>query len=109
MKYSIIPEADVPIKCHCNGELYFALQMENLSPMDDYQVKPVPGRQSTNARDAGCLKSQFARSAKRPVGDDAAGSPNGSKRPIAAYVSRSTTLVLPLLEIFAGLVDELGC
>ncbi|MGO9484551.1 MAG: hypothetical protein ACLPX9_08200 [Rhodomicrobium sp.] len=67
MKYSIISEADGPVKCHCNGELYWALEMENLSLTDGYPVQPVPWRQSLNARDAGCLKSQFMSSAKLPV------------------------------------------
>ncbi len=82
MKYSIIPEADGPIKCHCNGELYLALEMENLSLTEGYPVQPVPWRQSVNARDAGRLKSQFMRSAKLPVRDGAAGSPQVCCRPI---------------------------
>ena len=69
MKYSIIPEADRPIKCHCNAELYLALEMENLSLTDGYPVQPVPWRQSVNARDASRWKSQFMRSAKLPVRD----------------------------------------
>ena len=66
MKYSMIPEAGGPIKRHCNGELYLALEMENLSLTDGYAVQPVPWRQSVDARDAGRLKSQFMRSAKLP-------------------------------------------
>ncbi len=83
MKYSIIPEADGPIKCHCNGELYLALEMENLSLTEGYPVQPVPWRQSANAREAGRLKSQFMRSAKLPVRDGAAGSPQDCSRPSA--------------------------
>ena len=78
MKYLVVSEADRPIKCQCNGELYLALAMENLSLTDGYQVQPVPWRQSVNARDAGRLKSQFMRSAKLPIRDGAAGSPQGS-------------------------------
>ena len=66
MKYSMIPEAGGPIKRHCNGELYWALEMENLLLTDGYAVQPVPWRQSVNARDAGRLKSQFMRRAKLP-------------------------------------------
>ena len=80
MKYSIISEADGPIECQCNGELYLASEMENLSLTDGCPVQPVPWRQSVNARDAGRLKSQFMRSAKLPVRDGAAGSPQGGSR-----------------------------
>ena len=67
MKYLVVSEADRPIKCQCNGELYLALEMEmeNLSLTDGYQVQPVPWRQGVNARDAGRLKSRFMRSANR--------------------------------------------
>ena len=58
--------------------------MENLSLTDGYQVQPVPWRQSVNARDAGRLKSQFMRSAKLPIRDGAAGSPQACNRPAAA-------------------------
>ena len=84
MKYLLVSEADRPIKCQCNGELYLALAMENLSLTDGYQVQPVPWRQSVNARDAGRLKSQFMRSAKLPIRDGAAGSPQVCNRPNAA-------------------------
>ena len=49
MKYLVVSEADRPIKCQCNGELYLALAMENLSLTDGYQVQPVPWRQSERA------------------------------------------------------------
>ena len=84
MKYLVVSEADRPIKCQCNGELYLALEMENLSLTDGYQVQPVPWRQSVNARDAGRLKSQFMRSAKPPIRDGAVGSLQACNRPSAA-------------------------
>ncbi len=40
MKYLVVSEAGQPIKCQCNGELYLALAMENLSLTDGYQVQP---------------------------------------------------------------------
>jgi hypothetical protein len=75
MKYSMIPEAGGPIKRHCNGELYLALEMENLSLTEGDAVQPVPWRQSINARDAGRLESQFMRSAKLPKNETARGRP----------------------------------
>ena len=88
MKYLIIPEAGGPIKRHCNGELYWALEMENLSPTDGYAVQPVPWRQSINARDAGRLKSQFVRSAKLPK-RRCRRLPASLLRPFAGEVERS--------------------
>ena len=76
MKYSTIPEADWPLKCRCNGALYLALEIDNLSLTDGYPVQPAPWRQSVNARDVGRLKSQFMRSAKLPARDGAADSPH---------------------------------
>ncbi len=70
MKYSIIPEARGPIKCHGNGELYFALEMENLSLTDGYPVQPVPWRQSVNARDAGRLICFCWAFSEDPAGKD---------------------------------------
>jgi hypothetical protein len=75
MKYFIMPEAGSAIECHCNSERYLALEMENPSPMEGYQVQPVPWRRNENARDSGGLKSQFMRSAIRPVRDGAGSSP----------------------------------
>jgi len=49
MKYLVVSEAGQPIKSQCNGELYLALEMENLSLTDGYQVQPVPWRQSERA------------------------------------------------------------
>jgi len=98
MKYLVVSEADRPIKCQCNGELYLALEMENLSLTDGYQVQPVPWRQSVNARDAGRLKSQFMRSAKLPVRDGAAGSPQACNRPIGAGGTIGTMAAWPGTE-----------
>jgi len=84
MKYSMIPEAGGPIKRHCNGELYWALEMENLSLTEGDAVQSVPWRQSVNARDAGRLKSQFVR--QRPT-------PSGFvPRPFAGEMERSSSL-----------------
>ena len=98
MKYLVVSEADRPIKCQCNGELYLALEMENLSLTDGYQVQPVPWRQSVNARDAGRLKSQFMRSAKPPIRDGAAGSPQACNRPIGAGGTIGTMAAWPGTE-----------
>src|SRR5271157_2606424 len=87
MKYLLVSEAARPIKCQCNGELYLALEMENLSLTDGYQVQPVPWRQSVNARDAGRLKSRFMRGAKLPIRDGAAGSTRLSSLPMRRATS----------------------
>ncbi len=87
MKYSIISEADGPVKCHGNGALYLALEMENLSLTDGYPVQPVPWRQSVSARDAGRLKSQFMRSAKLPVKETVPPAARKTARPYAARFS----------------------
>ena len=75
MKYFIISKAGLAIECHCISERYLALEIENLSPMEGYPVQPVPWRRDVNARDPGGLKSQFMRSAKRPIRDGVASSP----------------------------------
>ena len=71
MKYIIMPEAGSAIECHCNSEMYLALEMENPSPVAGYSVQPVPWRRDVNARDSRGLKSQFMSSAKCPVRDGA--------------------------------------
>ncbi len=73
MKYFIIPDADLAIECHCNSEKYLASEMENPSPMAGYPVEPW--RRDVHARDSGGLKSQFQRSAIRPMRDGAGSGP----------------------------------
>ena len=75
MKYFTIPEAGLAIECHCISERYLALEMENPSLMEGYPVQSVPRWRDVNERDPGGLKSQFMRSAKRPIRDGAASSP----------------------------------
>ena len=50
MMYSIVSEANGPIKYHCNSDRYLALAVKNLSPAEGHPVQPVPWRQSVNAR-----------------------------------------------------------
>jgi len=73
MKYFIILQAGLAVECHCITNL--ALVIENLLPMEGYPVQPVPWRQGANARGPGGLKNQFMRGTRRPVRDNAAGSP----------------------------------
>ena len=98
MKYFTISEAGVAIECQCISERYLALEIESPSPMEGYPVQPVPWWRDVNARDPGGLKSQFLRSAKRPVRDGAASGPV-SRRPqpaqragAAAYTPRTSLL-----------------
>ncbi len=70
MKYLVVSEAGQPIECQCNGELYLALAMENLSLTDGYQLQPVPWRQSVNARDAGRLICFCWAFSEDPAGKD---------------------------------------
>jgi len=74
MKCFMISEAVLAIECHCNSEMYLALEMVNPSPVAGHPVQSV-WRRDVNARGSGGLKSQFMRSAKRPVRDGAASDP----------------------------------
>jgi hypothetical protein len=98
MKCSIISDAGLAIKYHCSSERYLALEIETLSLMDGYPVQPVPWRQGVNVRDSGGLKSQFMRSAKRPVRDGTVNSPQVSSRPSVRMKPRwkkTHAIVLP--------------
>ena len=86
MMYSIIPEANWPIKCYCDIERYLVLAIKNLSLTQGYPVQPCSiAAKRTRARDPAARKAD---SAKLPARYGIANGPQGR---IPAFSSCSLT------------------